>query len=378
VSLGRSLGLSGSGTVGVGRVRRFVARFDWPLFVVVALITSVGLLNLYSATYRTAHSVKFDQQLIRVTVGMLAFLVMTVLDYRTLLRLAWIILGCAIVLVLAVFILGKTSKGATRWLLLGGFRIQPSELAKIAIILAIARLFHESDTGASRIELYPKMAAIGLPVLLIAAQPDLGTAVLTALIVLSVGLLLMEHIWPLAVGALTGVAMVPILWDSMHDYQKNRILCFVDPYDDPTGTCWHTLQSIFAVGSGRLSGKGFMESTQNRLSFLPEHWTDFPFSVYAEEWGFVGSVVLLLMFGFAIFWCINVALGARDKAGAAICLGVAAMLFWHVVVNISMVLGMAPVVGVTLPLISYGGSSILTFFIAFGLVSSVSARRHGF
>jgi rod shape determining protein RodA len=156
------------------------------------------------------------------------------------------------------------------------------------------------------------------------------------------------------------------------------VLAFLDPSADPTGDGWHTRQSIMAVGSGRVTGKGAMEGTQNQFDYLPEHWTDFPFSVWAEEWGFVGSVALLVLLGFLIFWTINVAMVARDKSGVVICVGVAAMLFWHTLVNVMMVLGMAPVVGVTLPFISYGRSSLLTFFLALGLVSSVSLRRHGY
>jgi rod shape determining protein RodA len=192
----------------------------------------------------------------------------------------------------------------------------------------------------------------------------------------SVGFLALRDVWPMVWATLFGlVAAVPLLWESMHEYQKGRVLAFLDPTADSTGSGWHTLQSIFAVGSGKLLGKGYMEGTQNQFDFLPEHWTDFPFSVWAEEWGFVGAFVLLAVFAFLIVWILNIALKAKDTAGAVICLGVAAMTFWHVVVNVAMVLGMAPVVGVTLPFISYGGSSLLTFFIGMGLCASVSLRR---
>jgi rod shape determining protein RodA len=215
-------------------------------------------------------------------------------------------------------------------------------------------------------------------VLLVAIQPDLGTSILLALIIASVSLLLAVKLWPPVVGLSAVVCMVPLFWDKLLGYQQDRVLAFLDPSADPTGAGWHTQQSIFAVGSGRLTGKGFLEATQNHFNFLPEHWTDFPFSVWAEEWGFVGSVALILVFGFLILWTVNVALQARDRFGTAICLGMAAMLFWHVVVNIAMVIGLAPVVGVTLPFISYGGSSTITFFVGLGLVSSVSLRRSGY
>jgi rod shape determining protein RodA len=243
------------------------------------------------------------------------------------------------------------------------------------VILALARMLHDLVSG----ELSPRQRLLGLvglavPIVLVAWQPDLGTAILIGLIALSVALILVRNLWPiLGVVALGGAAM-PVLWHRMEPYQQLRIKCFIDPQIDPTGACYHLLQSLNAVGSGRLSGKGYLNATQNRLNFLPEHWTDFPFSVWAEEWGLIGSVALIALFGFLILWIVHVATRAKDLFGTAICLGVAAMLFWHVMVNVAMVLSLAPVVGVTLPLISYGGSSVITFFVGLGLVASVSAR----
>jgi len=385
VRLGKTKGwLRGPATVGIGRFRRFVAYFDWPLFATIALILVIGLVNLYSATFRIAaaqgapdHSGKFDAQITWVCLGIVLYLGMTVLDYRNLTRIAWLALGATVIMVVAVLILGHTAKGAQRWLGFGFFRVQPSELVKIAVILAMARMVHDRDDDTMSVKQQViRWAAVVAPVLLVAAQPDLGSAVLIYLLILSIGYLAMSNLWPILIGHVVSIATLPILWDYMHDYQKNRVLAFLDPSNDPTGNGWHTRQSIFAIGSGRIIGKGFMEGTQNQFSFLPEQWTDFPFSVWGEEWGFIGALVLLILYGFLIFWIVNVALSARDRFGATICLGVAALVFWHTVVNICMVLGLAPVVGVTLPLVSYGGSSILTFFIALGLVSSVSMRRH--
>jgi rod shape determining protein RodA len=368
-------------SLGVSRWRRFNARFDWPLFLTMAIIATLGLLNLYSATQGTRHSAKFDQQVIRLSVGMLAFFALTFIDYRTLVRVAWFLLWMTILAIIVVALLGDKSlaKGSQRWIAFGPVRIQPSEFAKIAVILALAKMLQDHD--ASRMpwrEILPRVAIVGIPVFLVAIQPDLGSGILILLIILSIGFLTVVKLWPIVSATLLGVALIPVLWENMHDYQKQRVLAFLDPSADPTGSGWHTRQSIYAVGSGRISGKGFMAGTQNQFDFLPEHWTDFPFSVWAEEWGFLGSIALLFIFGFMIFWIINIALVARDRAGSVICLGAAAMLFWHLVVNIAMVLGMAPVVGVTLPFISYGGSSLLAFFVALGLVSSVSLRRHGY
>jgi len=246
------------------------------------------------------------------------------------------------------------------------------------VILALAHLVHERDL--IKLDTKQKLlrwGAVFVPVLLVAAQPDLGSATLIYLIILSVCYLCLSRLWPIVAVTLTSLAALPLLWEVMEVYQRNRVLAFLDP-SDPTGDGWHTRQSIFAVGSGRILGKGFMEGTQSRFSWLPEQWTDFPFAVWGEEWGFVGALVLLALYSFLLFWIVNVALTARDRFGSVICVGVGAMVFWHVVVNICMVLGLAPVVGVTLPLVSYGGSSVLVFFLAFGLVSSVSLRRHGF
>ena len=365
--------------IGMTRWRRFRAAVDWPLVAIVVVIAALGLLNLYSAVNGTRHAGKFDQQLRWMFVGALAFAAFTAIDYRSLLRVAWIGFGLALVALIIVDVAGSNAKGSERWISIGTLGGQPSELAKLAVIMVLARLVSDG-TGAkpSWAALAPKLLILCVPVVLIAVQPDLGTATLLTLIMLSVGFLVVRDLWPMVYTLFGMFLAVPILWESMHRYQKDRVLAFLDPSADSTGSGWHTLQSIFAVGSGKLLGKGFMSGTQNQFDFLPEHWTDFPFSVWAEEWGFVGAVVMLALFAFLIVWLLNIALRARDTAGAVLCIGVAAMTFWHVIVNVAMVLGMAPVVGVTLPFISYGGSSLLTFFIGMGLCASVSLRRHGY
>lgn len=362
--------------VGASRWRRVAGRIDWTLLLTILILASAGLANLYSATLRTQHQLKFTQQLVWMGTGLAFYVALTALDYRTMQKLAWVALVGTIAVIIAVRVLGSNVNGSQRWLSLGPLRIQPSELAKIAVILSLARLFQD----ASERTLSPDRVAIPLlgiatPVVLIAWQPDLGSATLLALIGISMGLLLLKTLWPLNLALVFGVIGLPLLWDQMRQYQRSRVLSFLDPGSDPTGAGWQTVQSIKAVGSGQMSGKGYLNATQNHFDFLPEHWTDFPFSVWAEEWGFVGSVALLGVFAFLVLWILNVALGARDAFGQAVCVGVAAMLFWHVLVNVLMVLGFAPVVGVTLPLISYGGSSVITFFIGLGLVSSVSMRR---
>lgn len=365
--------------VGVSWWRRFASRFDWPLFALIATLVGVGLANLYSATHGTAHSGKFDQQLLRMVGGGILFLGVSAFDYRNLQRFVWFGLAGAVAAILAVAVVGHTSGGAARWLDLGGVRLQPSELAKVAVILVLARVAHEDRSGdASAAKSLVGVLLCAIPIALIAMQPDLGSAILVGLIAGSIGVAALSRLWPLVTLGAFGLALLPVLWEHMHAYQKQRWLTFLDPSADPTGTGWHTQQSIFAVGSGQMTGKGYLNATQNQFSFLPEHWTDFPFSVWAEEWGFLGSTLCLAAFAALIFWILHIALNARDEFGSMICVGVAAMLFWQLVINISMVLGLAPVVGVPLPLISYGGSSLVATCLGLGLVSSVAMRRHGF
>lgn len=368
-------------TVGVSRWRRFRAAIDWPLILCVLALALIGLLNLYSATHGTRHHRKFDTQVQWMAIGLIVFVAATVVDYRAMVRLAWFGLAAAVSMLVIVRLLGVDAhaKGSARWFNVGSMGGQPSELAKLAVILALARMFQDNEVDRYRTkDLFLRLGALFVPIGFIALQPDLGTSVLTALIILTVGFLTLPNVWPMVHITLAGLAAIPVVWETMHNYQKNRILAFIDPSADPRGDGWHTRQSIFAVGSGRLWGKGYSGGTQNQFDFLPEHWTDFPFSVWAEEWGFAGSVVLLALFAFLLVWIVNVALMARDRVGAVICIGVAAMTFWHVVVNVGMVLGVAPVVGVTLPFISYGGSSLLVFFAAMGLVANVSLRKHGY
>jgi rod shape determining protein RodA len=379
-------------TVGMSRWRRFRAAVDWPLILIMLALCAIGLLNLYSATRGVKHHAKFDTQVQWMIVGAIAFVAATIVDYRSLVRLAWIGLAIAGALLLVARLFGAPADsmhGSTyRWLNLGGMGLQPSELVKLMVILVLGRIFAQSEPSHYTPRMLAlRLVAVAAPILLIAVQPDLGTAVLLSLIVLTVGFLAMPSVWPMVYVTTSALLAIPILWEKLHGYQKDRILGFIDCGSQPVhtaaekllrDTCWHTQQSIYAVGSGKVWGKGFLEGTQNQFNFVPEHWTDFPYSVWAEEWGIVGSVFLLAIFAFLLVWILNVALSARDRVGSVICVGVAAMTFWHVVVNVAMVLGLAPVVGVTLPFISYGGSSLVTFFLAMGLVANVSLRKHGY
>lgn len=366
--------------VGASPTWRLIGGLDWPLLAVVALITGIGLMNLYSATSGTPHSAKFVHQLVWVGLGGVLFGFASLIDYRNWHRVAWLALFGVVGAILIVRFVSQPINGSTRWLVLGPLRLQPSEMAKIAVILALARFLHDVRSRETRaaepLQILFALVALTTPILLIASQPDLGTSLMVLAIAMSVGFLLADKVWPLFAALGVGLAALPGLWQIMQPYQKARVLAVIDPSTAELSKRWQTEQSLLAVGSGRITGKGYGEATQNRFNFLPEHWTDFPFSVWAEEWGFVGSLGLIVLFALLILLCANAAARAPDRFGTAICLGVGAMIFWQLVVNVAMVLGMAPVVGVTLPLISYGGSSMLTVLVGLGLVSSVSMRRH--
>ncbi len=357
---------------------RLRTHVDWPLVLTVLAIATLGLVNLYSATRNAPVRGMFEGQVRLMVVGFVLFIVASIIDYRVWLRYAWIFLLIGVIAVVGVHFVGNVVKGSRRWIALGPISLQPSEFIKVAVILGLARYVHDRDNDdVPLLGLAARGSFFVIAILMIAWQPDLGTASLVTLICISVMLLAARKLWPIFVGFAALAAAFPFLWSyALHDYQRRRVLTFLDPSTDPSGAGWHARQSIYAVGSGKVSGKGYLQGTQNQLNFLPEHWSDFPFSVWAEEWGFAGSMVLLGLYLFLILWIVNVATQARDRFGAILCLGVAAMVFWHMTVNIAMVIGLAPVVGVTLPLVSHGGSSVLTMMIGLGLVASVSIRRY--
>jgi rod shape determining protein RodA len=365
---------------GLALWQRLRARVDWTLLLTVLAIAAIGLINLYSATRTAPVGGMFESQARLMAVGIVLFFVASIIDYRVWLRYAWLFLGLGLVAVIGVHFAGHVVKGSRRWIGFGGFAVQPSEFVKVVVIVALGRFIHDRDhEGVGLAGLGLRIMAFVGAALLIASQPDLGTSILVSLICLSVAMAAAKKLWPLFAGFAAGLAALPLIWNYvLHPYQQRRVLTFIDPNTDPSGAGWHTRQSIFAIGSGKMAGKGYLQGTQNHLNFLPEHWSDFPFSVWAEEWGFAGSALLLGLYLFLILWIVNIATQARDRFGATICIGVAAMIFWHVIVNIAMVTGLAPVVGVTLPLVSHGGSSVLTILMGLGLVGSVSIRRYSY
>jgi rod shape determining protein RodA len=362
----------------LGKLRQF---FDWPLFVAITILAVAGVVNLYSATASTKLTMA-QQQIRWLLIGMVAFIGIAVMDYRILNRWAYVLYAAGIVGLGLVLVVGKTVNGAKRWIEFGGVvGLQPSEMMKVLMIIALAKFLHDDPVveGRSLKHMAIPFLVVGLPVLLILRQPDLGTALIIGLIFLSVMLLIKLKLRSMLTLLMAVVLCMPLTWNYLlKDYQKQRILTFLNPSSDVAGTGWHARQSLFAIGSGGLLGKGYMHGTQNQLHFLPERWTDFPFAVWAEEWGFLGSALLLVIYLFVILWAVKLASQARDRFGAVLCVGVASLFYWQTVINIGMVTGILPVVGVTLPLMSYGGSSVLTMMSAAGLLMNVSIRKSSF
>lgn len=362
--------------------RRLLTHFDWGLLLLVLIIAGLGILNLVSVTssWLSPAAPYPLKQLFWLGGGVVIITVLCAIDYRRLEYLAsFFYLGNLLLLIL-VLLVGRTSMGATRWLDLKLFSVQPSELMKIVIIITLACFFSRRDllTGYSFRELWAPFLLLFLPAALIMKQPDLGTAMLVLMIGVSMALFAGIRRSTLAgLGLLAGSA-AGCGWFFLHDYQKQRILTFLNPESDPLGSGYHIIQSKIAVGSGSFWGKGFMKGTQSQLSFLPERHTDFAFSVFAEEWGFFGCMVLLGLLLLLVIWGLNVARNASTRFGMFLAFGVSAMLFFHIIINLGMVIGLLPVVGVPLPLFSYGGTSMITTMTGIGLLLNVSMRRFKF
>ena len=363
--------------------RRLLKCFDWGLLVLTLAVGTAGLVVLYSAV--SAGAVEpdmrlFKRQLIWFGGGLVVMIVCFVFDYKQFERFANAIYLVSVSSLVAVLFFGKYIAGSRRWLPLGPFSLQPSEMAKVAVIIVLARYYAKliSTEGLGLRDLMMPVLLTVVPFALIVRQPDLGTAMVIALIAGAMTLFVKIERRTLGWLVATFTLMVPLVWFFLRGYQKQRILTFLNPDRDPLGAGYHIIQSKIAIGSGMLTGKGFLKGTQNALSFLPEQHTDFIFSVLAEEWGLLGSLTVIILFLIIIAWGLNIAGRCRDPFGTILSVGVTAMLAWQVLINIGMVMGLMPVVGVTLPFISYGGSSIITMMMGIGLLMNVSMRRFKF
>lgn len=355
----------------------WVREVDWVLVAATTLLAAYGVVVLVSATHGGPDAAAFLRaRAMHLAVGAVALLAAAMYDYR---RLAgpWQAIYVGTLLVLgAVFVFGESRLGAQRWIALGPFGgIQPSEVAKLAIIVTLARHLDAVKSLPRLRSLFPFAAHVAVPMLLIVRQPDLGTAL--ALLAILAGMLYVGGARPrdLAGIAAAGAAVLPFLWGFLHDYQRRRLAAFIDPLADPLGAGYALIQSKIAIGSGQLFGKGLFEGTQNLLRFIPEQHTDFIFTVVGEEFGLLGATVLLGLYFVWLWRALAIAAGARDRLGALIATGIASMVTFHVVINIGMTIGLMPVAGIPLPLLSYGGSSLLTTLAGTGLLLSIGLRR---
>ncbi len=365
--------------------RRLVKNFDWPILVVTILILIVGGLSLYSALDVTGEHLNsaryFFRQLCWIGIGFIAMILVLLIDYQAFQSVAYPLYWGGIATLILVHMLGKTSLGAQRWITIMGVNIQPSEFMKIIVIIAVARYFSllSGSKPPSLKELAPGVGLVMLPAILIAKQPDLGTALSIIIICGSIIAFVGIRKRYLVTGFILAIATIYPVWHYyLKPYQKHRVLVYLGLIKDFKGIGYHIYQSKIAVGSGTLFGKGFLCGTQHLLQFLPEHHTDFIFSVWAEEWGFVGCVALIGLYVILTLLGLNVARKAKNKFGTLLAFGITAMIFWQAAINIGMVLGLLPVVGITLPLISYGGSSMLTTLISIGILLNISMRKYMF
>ncbi|WP_019646503.1 rod shape-determining protein RodA [Novispirillum itersonii] len=349
---------------------------SWTLILLVTMVASVGFLMLYSAAEGNL-SPWADKQMIRFGVGVVFLLFLSMIDIRHFMRYAYAFYTVALVLLVAVEVKGTIGMGAQRWVDLGLFQLQPSELMKIALVLTLARYFHGADVDTVRriSFLIPPALLIAMPAVLVLKQPDLGTAMMLMMGGVVLFLVAGVPLWIFfSVGAV-GLAAVPVVWEMLRDYQKNRVLTFLDPDRDPLGTGYHITQSKIALGSGGVFGKGYMLGTQSHLDFLPEHQTDFIFTMLGEEFGMVGGVTLLGLYVLILAYGFYIAARCRHHFGRLVAIGVTTTFFLYVFINIAMVMGLLPVVGIPLPLISYGGTAMMTLMIGFGVLMSVHVHR---
>lgn len=363
--------------------RRLISHFDWPLFLLCLALVAVSVMTIYSANFdlNTGHAGALPaRQITWFGLGLIAMFVAISFDYHYIDRLAYPFYGMMLVLLILVMVIGHSGGGSQRWINLGFFRLQPSEPAKLAIVLVMAKYFQpdESARGYYLRDLWVPFLIVAPLVVLTLVQPDLGTAIILGIVFMS--MILMGGLRIRSFGCLvgTGLAFLPVFWHFLRPYQQNRILTFLDPNRDPLGAGYHVIQSQIAIGSGRVFGKGFLHGTQNRLDFLPAQHTDFIFAVFSEEWGFLGCAVLLLLYLILIAYCIRLVQRAKDRFGALLVFGMVAIIFWHVVINVAMVSGLMPVVGVPLPMVSYGGSALASLMFAVGVIMNVSMRRYVF
>jgi len=355
---------------------RSLRDFDWTMFILAFTICGMGVLEIYSATSETAWRDAWWKQIVWLGVASVLMWIITLIDYHTLLSHVYSLYALSVVTLIATFIVGQKVFGSRRWIGRGSVHLQVSEFVKLVLVLLVARYL--TDLKTERLELRDLLklgALIGLPMVLVMKQPDLGTS-LTYVPILLIGVFLAGLRWQHAVAiGLVLAVILPVGYYFLQDYQKARLVSFIDPSQDPKGTGYQVIQSKIAVGSGALWGQGVRKGSQTQLRFLPVPHTDFIFSAFAEEHGFVSVVVVLACYFLLLMQIVQNAQTAPDRAGTYICMGVATVLLFHILVNVGMVVGRMPVTGIPLPLMSSGGSNVMSIFLMLGLVNNVRLRR---
>jgi rod shape determining protein RodA len=358
-------------------VRERFGQISWTLVVMIMILGAVGLAMLYSAAGGDMDPWA-TRQMVRLVIGFAALLVVALIDLRVWMQYAYVIYGVTLALLVGVEIAGKIGMGAQRWIDLKFFLLQPSEVMKVALMLALARYFHSvsyENLGRITYVLVPSLM-VAAPVALVLRQPDLGTAGMLAVGGVAMFFIAGVRMWKFVVGGVLGLAAVPLAWRFvLLGYQKQRILTFINPDSDPSAAGYHILQSKIALGSGGLTGKGFIQGSQSQLNYLPEKQTDFIFTMLAEEFGLLGGLALIALYTAIMGYGFAIALRSRNHFGRLIALGLTTTIFLYVFINIAMVMGVVPVVGVPLPLVSYGGTAMMTVMVAFGLIMCVYVHR---
>lgn len=348
----------------------------WSFVLLLAMVAGVGVLSLYSAA--GGHMEPWaGQHMMRFGLGLIVMLVAALIDIRIWMQFAYVIYGVVVVMLLYVDVAGHIGMGAQRWINLGFILLQPSELMKVAIVLALARFFHAATIDEVRNPLFliRPLLLVALPVALVAVQPDLGTAIKVILAGGAMFFLAGVSYWMFGL-VLVGVAgALPVIWSLLHDYQKKRVLTFLDPESDPLGAGYHITQSKIALGSGGITGKGYLKGTQSALDFLPEKQTDFIFTLFTEEWGLIGGIALMLLFGAVITYGYVMAFANQNQFGRLLSLGLIFNFSMYAIINMGMVMGLLPVVGIPLPMVSYGGTAMLSLMGGFGLLMSAYVHR---
>jgi len=349
---------------------------NWSLIFLLSVIAGIGIMVLYSAA-NGSFEPWAEKSTIRFGISLTLLLCVSVVDIRFWLKASYPIYVLGLILLVAVDLHGRTGLGAQRWIELGPLSLQPSELMKIGLVMVLARYFNSrtvEEVGRPLHLIYPLILLL-VPAALVMKQPDLGTAMMLVMSTGGIFFLAGVRLWKFAIALAAGAGLVPIAFGFMRDYQKKRILTFLNPENDSLGAGYHITQSKIALGSGGMWGKGFLQGTQSHLNFLPEKHTDFIFTMFAEEFGMAGGCVLLALYALVVAYGFAIGLRSRNHFGRMLALGVTFNFFLYVFINTAMVMGLIPVVGVPLPLISYGGTAMLTLMFGFGLVISVYIHR---